>query len=148
MADVTFSHRQLLIVALGAVVACHAQQASLPAPAVPAETIAQFLAAANAIDLDKMATLWGDEHGPNHKGSQNVRTQQLTIMQRLLHGDGHEVVATDVTNPARPQLSVAIRQGTRRFTVPFTLVRWRRGGWLINQIDLAQAMPSAGSSPN
>jgi hypothetical protein len=149
MADVIFSHRQLLILALGAVVACHAQQASsLPAPAAPAETIAQFLAAANATDLDKMAALWGDEHGPNHKGSQNVRTQQLTIMQRLLHGDAHEVVATDVTNPARPQLSVAITRGTRRFTVPFTLVRWRHGGWLINGIDLAQAMPSAGTTPN
>jgi hypothetical protein len=68
-------------------------------------------------------------------------------MQRLLHGEAHEVTASDVTTPDRPKLSVAITQGTRRFTVPFTMVRARRGGWLVWQIDLTPAMPTAGSQP-
>src|SRR6266446_2828719 len=105
MADVTSSHRRLLVLTFGAALGCHARQgAMLPAPTVPAETVSQFLAAANASDLDRMAALWGDANGPNHKGSQNVRSQQLTIMQRLLHGDAHEVVGTDVTMPTRPVL--------------------------------------------
>ena len=148
MAAVTFSHRHLVILALSAAVACGGQRpAAAPAPSAPSETVEQFLAAANASDLDRMGALWGDEHGPNRSGSQNVRTQRLTIMQHLLHGESHEVVATDVTNPARPRLSVAITQGTRRFTVPFTLVQSRYGGWLVNEIGIDQAMPTAGSQP-
>ena len=148
MAAVTFSHRHVVILALGASLACGGQHpAGAPAPAVPAETVEQFLAAVNAVDLDRMGTLWGDENGPNRSGSQNVRTQRLTIMQRLLHGESHEVVATDVTTPARPRLSVAITQGTRRFTVPFTLAQSRYGGWLVKEIGIDQAMPAAGSQP-
>ncbi|MFI5280358.1 MAG: hypothetical protein ACHQU1_07675 [Gemmatimonadales bacterium] len=143
----TFSHRHLVILALGAAVACGHQAPLAPLPATPNETIEAFLAAANANDLPRMGALWGDEHGPNSGGSQAVRTQRLTIMQRLLHGEAHEVTASDVTTPDRPRLSVAITQGTRRFTVPFTMVRARQGGWLVWQIDLTPAMPTAGSQP-
>ncbi|MFI5207779.1 MAG: hypothetical protein ACHQU8_07815 [Gemmatimonadales bacterium] len=147
MAVVTFSHRHLVILALGAAVACGHQAPLAPLPATPGETIEAFLAAANANDLTRMGALWGDENGPNHTGSQAVRTQRLTIMQHLLHGEAHEVVATDVTTPDRPKLSVAITQGTRRFTVPFTMIRAHQGGWLVWQIDLAPAMPTPGSQP-
>lgn len=148
MAVVTFSHRHLVILALGAAVACGHQAPVTPLPATPAGTVEAFLAAANASDLERMGTLWGDEHGPNHGGSRAVRTQRLTIMQHLLHGEAHEVVATDVTTPARPKLTVAITQGTRRFNVPFTLVQWQHGGWLINEIGIAQAMPAASGQPH
>ena len=147
MAVVTFSHRHLVILALG-VLACGHQAPVAPLPATPTETIEAFLSAANANDLMRMGALWGDEHGPNRSGSQAVRTQRLTIMRHLLHGDAHEVVATDATTPERPKISVAITQGTRRFTVPFTMIRARQGGWLVWQIDLVPAMPSAGSQPH
>ena len=149
MAVVTFSHRHLAVLAFAAAASCGGQHpAPFAAPSSPAETVEQFLAAVNANDLSKMGTLWGDEHGPNRNGSETVRTQRLTIIQRLLRGDSHEMAGSDLTNPARPKLNVAITQGTRRFTVPFTLVQVRGGGgWLINQIDLDPAMPAAGSSP-
>jgi hypothetical protein len=76
-----------------------------------------------------------------------VRTQQMTIFQRLLHGEAHEITATDLTTRDKPKLSVMITQGTRRFTVPFTLIRARQGGWLVWQIDLTPAMPTAGTQP-
>src|SRR5579859_714273 len=145
MAVVTFSHRHLVILALGAAVACSHQAPVAPLPATPAATIDAFLAAVNAADLDRMAGLFGDEHGPvsqTRRNSETVRTQQMTIFQRLLHGDAHEIAATDATMPEKPKLSVAITQGTRRFTVPFTMVRARQGGWLVWQIDLTPAMPS------
>ena len=147
MAVVTFSHRHLVILALGAAVACGHRAPVAPLPASPADAVEAFLSAANANDLGRMGQAWGDENGPNRAGSEAVRTQRLTIMQHLLHGEAHEITATDATTPDKPKLSVAITQGTRRFTVPFTMIRARQGGWLVWQIDLTPAMPTAGSQP-
>lgn len=147
MAVVTFSHRHIAL-ALGILLtACHGQQPVVPpAPESLHPPVEEFLSAANANDLVRMNAVWGDEHGPMHRGPETARTQRLTIMQRLLHGDSHEVVATDVSDPRRPKVSVAIMQGTRRFVVPFTLVRSDRG-WMIVEIGLDAAMPASGSAP-
>jgi hypothetical protein len=150
MAVVTFSHRHLVILALGAAVACGHHAPVVPLPATPVETVEAFLAAVNASNLERMAGLFGDERGPSNVARRNsdaVRTQQMTIFQRLLHGEAHELVSTDMTSPDKPKLSVAITQGTRRFTVPFTMIRARQGGWLVWSIDLTPAMPTAGSQP-
>jgi hypothetical protein len=150
MAVVTFSHRHLVILALGAAVACGHRAPVVPLPATPAETVEAFLAAVNSSDQERMAGLFGDERGPSNvtrRNSETVRTQQMTIFQHLLRGEAHEVVATDMTTPDKPKLSVAITQGTRRFTVPFTMIRAHQGGWLVWQIDLTPAMPTAGSQP-
>jgi hypothetical protein len=150
MAVVTFSHRHMIILALGAALACRHQAPVAPLPATPAETVEAFLAAVNASNQERMAGLFGDENGPvssTRRNSDMVRTQQMTIFQRLLHGEAHEITATDLTTRDKPKLSVMITQGTRRFTVPFTLIRARQGGWLVWQIDLTPAMPTAGTQP-
>lgn len=149
MAAVTFSLRHLVILGLGATVACGGRRTGVvaPAPPTPEATIEQFLTAANAGDLEGMAMVWGDERGPSAVTNvikRDERQRRLTIMQRLLHSDNHTITATDHSNMARPVLTVAMSQGTHRFAVPFTLVRSRGGGWLINEIDLAAAMPQAG----
>ena len=147
MTEVTFSHRHLVILGFAAALGCGGSPApSAPVPVSPPQAVEQFLAAANAENLQRMGELWGDEHGPNRSGPQNVRTQRLTIIQRLVRGEAHEIVATDATTPSRPKLSVTITQGTRRFTVPFTLAQWH-GGWLVKEIGIDQAMPTAGSQP-
>src|SRR5437899_6933383 len=149
MAVVTFSHRPLVILALGAVLGCQHPNVP-PSPSAPAETVNQFLTAVNANDLQAMALLFGDERGPSsivRENSETVRMQQMTILQRLLHGESHEVASTDVSNAVRPRLSVTIARGTRRFTVPFTLAQSRGGGWLVQAIDVTPAMPTAGSQP-
>ena len=149
MAVVTFSHRPLVILALGAMLGCQ-HPIVLPSPSAPAETGNQFLSAVNANDRNAMALLFGDERGPSsvvRTNSETVRMQQMTILQRLLRGDSHEVVSTDVSTPARPKLTVTIVQGTRRFTVPFTMAQSRAGGWLVQAIDVTPAMPTAGSQP-
>jgi hypothetical protein len=148
---VPFSHRTLVILALGAVVACGGgHPGTAPSPSAPAETVERFVAAVNANDLDAMATLWGDEQGPSNvttRNSRTVRIRQLTIFQRLLQSDTHQIVETDVADQMKPRVSVLFTRGGRRFTVPFTLVRSRYGGWLVQQMDLTPAMPAAGSAP-
>jgi hypothetical protein len=152
MAAVTFSHRHLVILALGAAFACGGRHANVaPAPSAPAETVDQFLAAVNANDLDRMASLWGDARGPSNVVNAfpvTERNKRLTIMQRLLQSDAHQVVGTDVGNPEQTRLSVLITVGTRRFAVPFTMVQSRYGGWLVKEIGLDAAMPTAGGRSN
>src|SRR5258708_31616752 len=111
MAFVPFSHRHLVILALGAAVACGHQAPVVPLPATPGETVEAFLAAANAANLERMAGLFGDEHGPvnqTRRNSDQVRNQQMIIFQRLLHGEPHEVTATDVRTVENPENSDAI----------------------------------------
>ena len=134
---------------LAVTAACGGQPSSgvAPAPATPEATVTQFLTATNAGDLEAMGRLWGDEKGPvpaNNETERQQRNQRLTIMQRLLRNDSHQITETSVADPARPVLTVAMSQGTRRFAVPFTLVQPRSGGWLITDIGLEAAMPAAG----
>ena len=149
MAVVTFSHRHLAMLAAASIVACGGHRANVtPSPATPDQTIDQFLTAVNTQDLDAMALVWGTPRGPEglvHRFSESDRMQRLTIMQRLLRSDSHMITATDATDPARRVVTVAMTQGTRRYAVPFTLVPSRAGGWLIQEIGLDAAMPSAGT---
>ena len=150
MAAVRFPHRHLAILGLAVAAACGGRSAvtSAPAPATPDQTIEQFLTAVNASNLAGMAAMWGCERGTVDACvtmSEAEKNQRLTIMQRMLRSDSHMITATDATDPSKRVVSVAITQGTRRFVVPFTAVPTRAGGWLIKEIGLDAAMPSAGS---
>src|SRR5690242_6154046 len=151
MAAVRFPHRHLAILGLLATLAgCggRGRVAAAASPATPDQTIEQFLSAVNATDLDRMATLWGDQRGSvasRNDMSDAERNQRLTIMQRMLKSDSHLITSTDATDPTKRVVSVALIQGSRRFVVPFTVVPTRAGGWLIREIGLDAAMPSASS---
>ena len=146
MRTVTLSRRPAVIVALAALAACGGRTVAVaPAPAAPEQTLAAFLAAVNANDLDRMALLWGSERGPSTVSSPNtpdVRHQQLVIMQRLLVADSFRVIGAEAVPGQRAQrLQVLMMRGPRRATVPFTMVTARTGGWLIREIGLDLAMP-------
>ncbi|HEY2805319.1 MAG TPA: hypothetical protein VGI92_05615 [Gemmatimonadales bacterium] len=151
MVAVTFSHRHLVISALFLTVACGGRRANLqPSPATPDQTVERFLAAVNASDVDGMAMLWGTRDGPEgvtHTMNETVRLQRLTIMQHMLKSDNHSITGTDITDPSKRVLTVSMTQNNRRFSIPFTLVPSRGGGWLINAIGLDAAMPDAGARP-
>jgi hypothetical protein len=147
MAAVTFSHRHLVIAGLVTALACGGQRVAVaPLPASPEATVEGFLAAVNDADLERMAGLWGDERGPSNVTNRIPRAQRLqrlTIMQRVLRHDNRRVVASDAANSREAVLRVELTQGTRRFTVPFTCVASRTGGWLVRDIGLEAAMPAA-----
>lgn len=148
MPTVTIAHRTIAVAALGLILGCGGQHpAAAPSPATPEATIELFLDAANANDLDRMATLWGTEQGPSattNKPPLAERNQRLAIIQRLLRSDSHRLASTENTVPSAPVRSYEITQGTRRFVVPFTCVTSRYGGWVIKEIGLEAAMPTAG----
>lgn len=148
MAAVTFSHRHLIIAGLATALACGGRHVEVaPLPASPEATVEGFLTAVNDADLERMAGLWGDERGPSNVTNRIPRAQRLqrlTIMQRLLRHDNRRVLGSEAPNPREAVLQVELTQGTRHFTVPFTCVTSRAGGWLVRDIGLEAAMPAAG----
>lgn len=148
MPTVTIVHRTLAAAALGLVLGCAGHSADVsPSPASPEATIELFLDAVNASDLDRMAELWGDERGPSsatNRIPRDQRAQRLAIIMRLLRSDGRRLASSENTLPAAPVRNYELTQGSRRFSVPFTCVPSPHGGWLIREIGLDAAMPSAG----
>lgn len=151
MVFVTFSYRPLVILGLAATVACGGGRTAgvspVQGPATAEAALEQFLTAVNAADLDQMAMLWGDQRGPEgltHTMTNETRMQRLTIMQRVLRTDTHQITGTDASDPGRRVITVDMTQGTRRFAVPFTMVPMRSGGWIVNDIRLDAAMPQGG----
>ena len=150
MRVVTSSYRHLAIALLALTAACGGRRANMvPAPETPDQAVERFLTAVNATEIDQMADYWGDERGPEsqtRRFPEAERRQRLQIMQRMLRSDNHMITGTDATDPSKRVITVAMTQGTRRFAVPFTVVPVRGGGWLIREIGLDAAMPSAGST--
>ena len=117
-----------------------------PAP-TPEATVGQFLAAVNANDLDRMAGLFGDEHGRAAWGSPLAKQERLAIMQRLLRADSSRFLGTEPDSggvATRRLVHVELVRADRRVSVPFIVARQRTGGWLVYAIGLAPLMPAPG----
>jgi hypothetical protein len=144
---VTPTHRLPIIACLVALVGCAGRPAGVTPAPTPEATVGQFLAAVNANDLERMAALFGDEHGRTRWGSSVARQERLAIMQRLLRADSSRVLGNepDSTGVATRRLVHAELFGTdRRVRVPFIVARQTVGGWLVYAIGLAPLMPTPG----
>src|SRR6266705_3547130 len=84
--------RLTVLVALGCL-ACGGAGPGKLAPQSPQETLAQFMSAVKANDLERMRTLWGSERGlaSSHLKSTDVN-QRLAVLQIYLNHVGYRVV--------------------------------------------------------
>lgn len=144
--------RLLAALSLGPLLACSGNRAAVqPAPSSPEATVGQFLAAVNANDHDRMATLWGDEHGPSSAVMSNAarRDSLMTIYQHMLVTDSVRVLGTEPVPGfvSRRLIRMELFQGDKRVAVPFTLAPQRGGGWLVMAFDPLPLMPSANARP-
>ena len=139
-------HRLPVLAAVALLASCAGQPAGVTPAPTPEATVGQFLAAVNANDLDRMAALFGDEHGRTRWGTPQAKQERLTIMQRLLRADssrfvGSEPDSTGVTT--RRLVHYELIGVDRRVEVPFVVARQRAGGgWLVYAIGLASLMPN------
>lgn len=126
-----------------AVTACGSKSwASLMLPVDPQVTVTRFMSAVEANNLVAMGQLWGTKRGPAiEKMDRSDLEKRLTVMQRYLIHDEYEVLdgetmgrLDDRTRAYRIRLT---RAGCVH-NVPFELIRLG-GGWLVSNIDLAQA---------
>src|SRR5256712_12676423 len=84
--------RLTVLVALGCL-ACGGASPGKLAPQSPQETLAQFMSAVKANDLERMKTLWGSERGlASERMKSSDVNQRLTALQIYLNHVGYRVV--------------------------------------------------------
>ncbi len=85
--------RLTVLVALGCLACGGGVAPGKLAPQSPQETLAQFMSAVKANDLERMRTLWGSERGlaSSHLKSTDVN-QRLAVLQIYLNHVGYRVV--------------------------------------------------------
>lgn len=102
--------------------------------------VERFLQAANANDIQTMGQLFGTTSGPIvTRDSRDLVEQRMFTLASLLRHDDFSIVGEQVV-PGRigEALTVVtrVRRGSRDARVPFTVVRTRDGGWLVEQIGM------------
>jgi hypothetical protein len=144
--------RLTLLVALGSL-ACAGGGGAAPgklAPQTPQETLAQFMAAVKANDLERMGTLWGSDRGPASgwmKG--NVLKERLAVIQKYLDHAGYRVIEGPHAVPGRDNTQ-ALRVELQRansctFVFPIDLVRTKGATWVVNDVHLGD-LPTPGGT--
>jgi hypothetical protein len=135
-----------LMLAALTVSACVKEQVVVPARASsgvgPALVVEQFMRALNSEpkDLATMGRLFGTKEGPIADRDPKAQVEQrMFAIATVLHHDDYEVLREQQV-PGRTgeatQLLVRVKSGERANTVPFTMVRYKDGAWLIEQIGI------------
>ena len=135
--------RLAMLVTLGGLACGGGAPPGAPAPQAMNETLAQFLAAVKANDLDRMGRLWGTERGPAAEwmNAPELR-QRLTVIQKYLTHVGYRVVEGPLAVPSvadRRTFRVELQRQRCNRVLPIDLVRTRRGGWLVVDVHLENA---------
>jgi len=134
--------RLLVLVALGALACGGGSGSQTPAPQSLPESLAQFMSAVKANDLDRMKALWGTERGPASgwmKGEE--LKQRLTVLQIYLNHVGYRVIEGPLPVPTkddRRMFRIELqRANTCSVAVPIELAHAKDGRWLVVGTDLA-----------
>ena len=124
------------------VLAACGRTSTVPPPSSPEAAVRGFLDAISANSLTRMGELWGSSRGPARGYMKRAELEErLTIIRTYLQHDKYEILASQGLPPAvAGERTVRVRLERKGCTpvVPFTLVPYA-GGWLVSNIDLAQA---------
>jgi hypothetical protein len=122
------------IAALG----CGGKSVPVNVDAGPEAAVAAFTQAVADSNLNRMAQLWGTAKGSAAETGQPKDYQRrLAVMYAYLRGTTTRVLGEVERQPDRSVLAAEVRRGDCVKRVPFTMVRTRRGQWLVNAVDLA-----------
>lgn len=134
--------RLAVLITLGGL-ACGGPPPAPPSPQAMSETLAQFLTAVKANDLDRMGRLWGTERGPATEWMNAAELKQrLTVIQKYLMHVGYRVVEGPLAVPAvadRRTFRVELQRQRCNRVLPIDLVHTKRGGWLVVDVHLENA---------
>jgi hypothetical protein len=102
--------------------------------------VERFLQLALERNYSAMGWVFGTSSGPINARDPRVEVEQRMYgLANLLESDGFVVGAARPV-PGRMEeavsLSVALRRGSQRFQVPFTVVRGPQGRWFVEQIGV------------
>jgi hypothetical protein len=135
--------RRLLLLAGLALAACGGNTgpgAATPSAAdTPDATVTRFLRAVADSNVAGMAQLWGTANGPAAETRQPPQWERrLEVMRYYLRHEAARITSSAgmTDQPGRHTVVVELARQGCTSTVPFTLVQWNRGGWLVNEIEL------------
>ncbi|MEX2155929.1 MAG: hypothetical protein WD773_03710 [Gemmatimonadales bacterium] len=124
---------------------------STPVPQSMNEAVAQFLAAVKANDLTRMGNLWGTDRGPaSQTMNANVLRQRVTVIQKYLDHAGYRIIEGPLLAQGRDELRtfrVELQRPNCNQVVPIDVIRTRSGGWLVYDVHLEAASPTARCQP-
>lgn len=137
---------------LAGVAACSRNPApSTPLPQSMNESVAQFLAAVKANDLNRMGNLWGTERGPaSQTMNGEVLRQRVTVIQKYLDHTGYRIIEGPLLFPGRDDLRtfrVELQRSGCNQVIPIDVIKTRSGGWLVYDVHLETANPSGRCQP-
>ncbi|MEJ2503971.1 MAG: hypothetical protein P8177_11780 [Gemmatimonadota bacterium] len=106
----------------------------------PALVVERYLQAANANDLDTMMELFGTaDRTIDELDGRAMAERRMYVLASLLRHDDFSF-RSQQSLPGRSGEAALLRvdlvQGGETVTVPFTVVRRRGGGWIIEQVDV------------
>ena len=135
--------RRLAVLAVVGGLACGRGPSETPSPQSLNQTLAQFLDAVKANDLQRMGTLWGDRRGPVVGWMENTQLKKkLTVIQIYLAHDGYRVIDGPLPAPGRDDertFHVELQRKGCNVAIPIDLVRAKRGSWLVHDVHLESA---------
>jgi hypothetical protein len=116
-----------------------------PASSVGASlALEQFLRAANANDLTRMATLFGTRDGPTtNRDPKDLVEKQMFVFANVLRHDDYKLESEQIVPGRRDeaiQLNVGLTQKGKKVIIPFTMVRATGDRWMIEQFDLQKLL--------
>ena len=132
-----------LLSATLSITACGSRSsASLMLPLDPQVTVTRFMSAVEANNLFAMGQLWGTKDGPSIDDMDRAELDmRLTVMQRYLTHEEYEILEGGLTarvDDRTRAYQIRLKRAGCVHDVPFELVRVG-GGWLVSNVDLAQA---------
>jgi hypothetical protein len=131
--------RLAVLVALGSL-GCGSGPQTAPAPQSMNETVAQFMTAVKANDIERMGTLWGTEKGPaaSWMKPEDLR-MRLTVIQRYLMYDGYRILEGPLSVPGhddRRTFRVELQRKQCNTVANLELMRTNKGGWVVSDPHL------------
>jgi hypothetical protein len=144
--------RLAVLVALGSLGCGSRPQSGAPAPQSMNETVAQFLAAVKANDIQRMGTLWGTERGPAGSWMKAEELKmRLTVIQRYLVHDGYRILEGPMLVPGHEDqrtFRVELQRQQCNVVANFDLKRTGGGGWVVSDPHLESlSNPAASCKP-
>jgi len=105
------------------------------------QAVTAFMRAAADSNMSRMAQLWGSSKGPVSQAPVANFEKRLVVLQAYLKGDSTRII-TDMPvqgDVSHRHLTVALYRGTCVKQIPFTTVRTKDGGWIVEAVDVAAA---------
>ncbi len=104
------------------------------------ETVTTFMRAVADSNLTKMAQLWGTSKGAAATTRQPADYERrVVVIQSYLRNDDYRIATDAAESEGRRGMQVELRRQACTWSVPFTVVKSAKDGWVVSNIDLTRA---------